>query len=712
MYTLQTAKVFPASMTPAATRIQWLFVGLMVMSLFVVFRWVDLSPRVEADFFFSRDDPQLLASQEMARRFPTPELLIVRAAGSEIEGEAYRSKVRNLTTELAKLPGVISAYSVTTEDAPRSPLWGPLLLNEDGRSTNLIALVGEVEPATLVENLETVLTRFERPDFEIEVSGVPYLLELIRRNLLRDLIVFSSAALVIFGLLVAIVYRQWPIVLGTLTACLTACAVTISLIDVLSIGIGLLTANLAVIVFVLTLSHIVFLTANWKRVAAAGGAPNAASAAVLITRWPSFWCMLTTFLGFSSLLVATAKPLRELGAAGAIGTVMAILIAYGVYPAFLRGIRLKAAPAREVAGVRVNLFAIERAKVWLVGIAVVVVIAGLGVPSLTTDPSLLSYFEPGSLLRDGLEAIDRDGGSSTLDIAFRDPDGDGINTDEADEKMWAVHDLLDSDFAVGGVISPVLLLEQARMAPFAGLFSRVQLLRILESSAFGSVGLGYFTPDRSEGHFRLWMREGGRTERRSEVILRARGYVEESGLEVTLVGGQYELQDQLGRLIASSLRIGLGALLILFAGIALAVSGEVRIAAVMVACLTSIPLVVLGAMGHLGLPVDIIASPGANVALAMGVDSMIHLVVRGRQLMTEGAQGWAAWREARRQLWQPVLGATLIISTGFGIFGLSTFPPTQRFGVAVIIGTLTAATMALVAVPFAASLVRAKQWDR
>ena len=30
-------------------------------------------------------------------------------------------------------------------------------------------------------------------------------------------------------------------------------------------GIGLLTANLVTIVFVLTLSHVVFLTANWSR---------------------------------------------------------------------------------------------------------------------------------------------------------------------------------------------------------------------------------------------------------------------------------------------------------------------------------------------------------------------------------------------------------------------------------------------------------------
>jgi predicted RND superfamily exporter protein len=129
----------------------------------------------------------------------------------------------------------------------------------------------------------------------------------------------------------------------------------------------------------------------------------------------------------------------------------------------------------------------------------------------------------------------------------------------------------------------------------------------------------------------------------------------------------------------------------------------------MVVCLCSIPLIVLGTAGHLGMPIDIITSPAANVALAMGVDSMIHLVMRVRRLEDPSVSEWSTWLEARNQLWRPVLGATLIICAGFGIFSLSSFPPTQRFGFAVILGTLTAATMALVALPFAATVKLRKE---
>ena len=129
----------------------------------------------------------------------------------------------------------------------------------------------------------------------------------------------------------------------------------------------------------------------------------------------------------------------------------------------------------------------------------------------------------------------------------------------------------------------------------------------------------------------------------------------------------------------------------------------------MVGCLTAIPLVILGTFGHLGVALDIIASPAANVSVAMGVDSMIHLAVRARRLAGTEPSAWDAWLQARAQLWRPVLGATLIICAGFGIFSLSAFPPTQRFGLAVVLGTITAATLALIALPFGAAAVASRE---
>jgi predicted RND superfamily exporter protein len=64
------------------------------------------------------------------------------------------------------------------------------------------------------------------------------------------------------------------------------------------------------------------------------------------------------------------------------------------------------------------------------------------------------------------------------------------------------------------------------------------------------------------------------------------------------------------------------------------------------------------------------------------------------------------WWSARNELVPPVLAVSAMTAVGFGIFTLSAFPPTQRFGLAVILGTATAAFMALVVLPLLASADR------
>ena len=135
----------------------------------------------------------------------------------------------------------------------------------------------------------------------------------------------------------------------------------------------------------------------------------------------------------------------------------------------------------------------------------------------------------------------------------------------------------------------------------------------------------------------------------------------------------------------------------LFLGVALIVARSGVIAGAMWLCLGAIPLVILGVFGHARIAIDIITSPAANIALAIGADAMIHLVIRVRRLASAGHA--TPWATGVGQIARPVLGASAIICAGFGLFALSSFPPTQRFGMAVIVGAVAAATMALLVLP-------------
>jgi predicted RND superfamily exporter protein len=676
-----------------------------VSVLAVVFLWVDLTPRVEAEFFFSRDDPQYVASAEIADRFPTSQQIIIRATAPDIRSEEYRERVERLADALSAVDGVVGINSVANRDAFESPLWQRVLLSADGRATNLLIEVqpDPTGPGTLIEDVERATAEYQDSEFGLVVSGVPYVVELIRRNLFRDLTVFSVVAAVVFATIIAVVYRSGAIVTGTVTACLTASSLTLIVTQLVGGSIGLLTANIATIVFVLTLSHIVFLTSNWRRCCeTSGNTTGAVRQALALTAPASFWCMLTTLFGFVSLFLASAKPLRQLGMAGAIGTAVAIVVAYTMFPPFLHRVPPPSGHHRHRPRFHIPLRHAHRRR-HLFAFLLLVLVASLGVPRVNTDPDLLSYFASGDPLREGLEAVDRDAGSSPLNLVIRDAADGRVDTNDAVERMWNLHLELEGDSSVGSVVSPALILAEARRAPFVGRLPPAQLLDFLAGTALSGTMAAYIRPDRQQGLFFLRMHEANRSEQRSTVIDRIEERVRAHGLAPVLVGGLYEQQGQLGALIASSLRLGLAGLVILFLGIAFFVSRDLRVTAAMVFSLAGIPLLVLGSFGHLGRAIDIISSPAANVALAMGVDSMIHLMVRARRFRSSGQTQWESWTSAQRELWQPIVGAAFIVSAGFGILGLSTFPPTQKFGLAVILGTVVAAGTALLVLPYGAA---------
>ena len=79
---------------------------------------------------------------------------------------------------------------------------------------------------------------------------------------------------------------------------------------------------------------------------------------------------------------------------------------------------------------------------------------------------------------------------------------------------------------------------------------------------------------------------------------------------------------------------------------------------------------------------------------------MIHMVIVMRRYLEKKKMGfWQAWLNARKELLWPVISSVLIISAGFGIFSFSLFPPTQRFGIAVVLGTMLSVPIALFVLP-------------
>jgi uncharacterized protein len=148
------------------------------------------------------------------------------------------------------------------------------------------------------------------------------------------------------------------------------------------------------------------------------------------------------------------------------------------------------------------------------------------------------------------------------------------------------------------------------------------------------------------------------------------------------------LEGRLAQLVASSLVTGLFWLNALFIVIAWVVARSVRGALAMILSLMLVPLCMLGGIGWLHVPMDVISAPATNVCIGIAIDSMIHLVFGVRRAQREGKKGWDAWVAGRREQWRGIVYSDVIFAAGFAIFVLSDFPPTQRFGLVVLAGCI------------------------
>lgn len=686
----------------------WTFIALTLLSVCVIFSFISLNPKVDFDTFFSGDDPTLQADEKISKLFPRNDTQLLIGIIGDIHSRDYQNKLRNFGNFLKDLNDIDDVKSIV--DGPKNihraingPLWKRLLISNEGRASNMMVVLN---PEAAFKNLPDLISKienlkevFEAPDFRIKISGFPYIVELMRRHLNRDLKIFTTLAFIIFGLVVLIIFNSWRIVLGMLVTCFNAACLTIIINQFVDIPIGILTANLTTIIFVLTLSHIIFLTFNWKHTLHLKDRELCTQEAVRVTGPASFWAMLTTLLGFISLLNVSAKPIRDLGISGAIGTVLAFCLAYTIFPVFLRLQQPEITKAdRAIQRYSGALFQVFNKMRWLIvlGIAGIIMLTLPFLKTINLDPSLISFFSPKSEIAQGLKYIDEQGGSNPLVVVLRDPQNIAFHKSKNIKRLMDLHYDIEENKNVGNVISLPLLIKEVRGASFLSIFlTNKYILQVMDRPEFGNVSSGFVTHDYDNTMFLLRMNESDRVKKRITVMRDLKQTIENHGFTAHLMGGIYSLQGHLSQLVSSSLIFGLTRLILIFAVIALLASLSLRVALAMTLSICVIPLCILGPIGLLNIPLDIVTAPAANIAISIGIDAMIHMTHFYRRLVKSHSEEGPLWPIVREKMWQPVMTSMLIVCCGFGIFFFSSFPPTQRFGGSIVWGTIIAAMTAL-----------------
>jgi len=108
---------------------------------------------------------------------------------------------------------------------------------------------------------------------------------------------------------------------------------------------------------------------------------------------------------------------------------------------------------------------------------------------------------------------------------------------------------------------------------------------------------------------------------------------------------------------------------------------------------------VLGGMGLVGLPLDMMTITIAAITVGIGVDDTIHYIHRFRHEFAEDRNYLATMHRAHASIGRAMYYTSIIIIVGFSILTLSNFKPSIYFGLLTGVAMLAALLGAMVLLP-------------
>ena len=365
---------------------------------------------------------------------------------------------------------------------------------------------------------------------------------------------------------------------------------------------------------------------------------------------------------------------------------------------------------------------------------IVILISIIGISKLEVENSFINYFDKETEIYKGMKLIDDElGGTTPLDVIVKFPsndekdekdnDFDSWDDEEKDDsKYWftrnkidkitQVHDYLESLDAVGKVISFASMVRVAEDLndgkKLQGLEMGVLYTKIPDTIKKEIID-PYISIKDNEARISLRVLDSKEDLRRNELIKKINYDLENKiGLnrnEFKLAGVLILFNNLLQSLFKSQI-LTLGIVmagitlmfLILFRNITLSLIGVVP--NFMAAFL------ILGIIGLLGIPLDMMTITIAAITIGIAVDNSIHYIYRFKEEFKKIKNYNQTLEKCHQTVGVAILNTSITIVFGFSILVLSNFIPTIYFGVFTGIAMLLAMISVLTLLPKLILIVR------
>lgn len=478
---------------------------------------------------------------------------------------------------------------------------------------------------------------------------------------------------------------------------------------------------------------------------------------------PCLYTALTTMVAFMSLVVSDIRPVIDFGWMMTMGLVVALLLAFLVLPSLLVLLpkqqvttsslnKTTSTPAKPLTGYFADI--VEKKGRWVVISALVItVLSGWGITQLQVENRFIDYFHKSTEIYQGLSVIDNNlGGTTSLDLVINvDPADLGLGRVASDEddpfaesgsveddpfaddpfaddpfasednastapaapgywmsiaglkKIEWLHDYLDSMPEVGKVQSLAVLYKVGKHIN-GGLndFELTLLGNNLPQNVKSVIVSPYIADEGSQTRVTMRIKDSYPGLKRAELVERIKAHIEHSGvvkLENVRFTGLLVLYNNMLQSLFSSQIVTMG---VVFFGILvmfLILFRSIKLSLVAITPNILAAAFILGAMGIMGLPLDMMTITVAAISVGMGVDNAIHYIHRFKEELAVDGDYIAAMHRSHRSIGRAMYYTSIIIVVGFGIMVLSRFIPTIYFGLLTSFAMLAALMGALLLLP-------------
>lgn len=590
----------------------------------------------------------------------------------------------------------------------------------------------------------------------IFVGGVSMITADMISFIQSDLVVFGGTVVVFMIVILAIIFRRPAFIVIPLATCLTAVLMMLGYISWVDWRLTVISSNFVALLLIISLAMIIHLIVRYREFAAQEpewSQQQLVTETVKFMARPILYTVLTTMVAFASLVVSDIRPVIDFGWMMTIGLMVAFFLAFLIMPASLmllsrerkkeekNNVDEPSHPGRlRPLTLYFSRFVENHGTIVIVGALTVAGLSIFGITRLQVENRFIDYFHEETEIYQGLSVIDNKlGGTTTLDIVieadeddmalisgeFSNEDADEEDPFAADpfaaddesgggetnywmtvaglERIQTLHEYLEAQPEIGVVQSLATLYEVGRDIN-GGLnnFELKLMERALPEDVKNVLYTPYISPEDNVTRITMRVKDLYPGLKRAELVERIKDHIREENLfepeNVRFTGLLVLYNNMLQSLFSSQIKtLGLVFLCIFIMFVILFRSLPVSLLAIIPTGLAAISI--LGFMGLIGLPLDMMTITVAAITVGIGVDNTIHYIYRFKKEITGSSDYIAAMHRSHASIGRAMYYTSVIIIFGFSIMVLSKFIPTIYFGLLTGIAMFAALLGALLLLP-------------